>query len=344
MNILAFRRRCCSGSQTYRRTNRLTGIEWQRFPLKAMVKRRWIPNVTNLAKHAEKLIGELIERAGGLAVAPAVLYRKNDHLRVNAKTDEHALKAWCWYVLATANENLPASAYRPGTVTLNFLKQVARLSPHANGPRRAQKFLAKHGIALVIVRHLNKTYLDGATLRLGDGRPVIGLTLRYDRIDNFWFCLLHELAHVGRHLDRKQGDTFIDDLTLRKMEGEQVDRGKREARSRRMGRGSAHSAKKVGSQHNPKAAKTPGRHGTGARVANSSRHRGGQDSVRTTKLPTLVAIRRNGRSPATIPRETTKQKSETEEANDVLKEMPSKRMNTDERKRRKERCRASLTA
>ena len=201
----------------------LAAIEWQRFPLKEMARRGWIATVSDLAKHAEQLINDLIERAGGPSLVPAVLYRKNDHLRVNAKTDEHALKAWCWHILATANENPPASAYRPGTVTLNFLKQVARLSPHANGPQRAQQFLAKHGIPLVIVRHLNKTYLDGATLRLGDSRPVIGLTLRYDRIDNFWFCLLHELAHVGRHLDRNQGDTFIDDQTLRRMEGTQVD-------------------------------------------------------------------------------------------------------------------------
>lgn len=202
----------------------LTGIEWQRFPLKEMAKRRWISSVADLTKQAKELISDLIERAGGPAVASAVLYRKNDHLRVNAKTDEHALKAWCWYVLARANENPPKASYRPGTVTLNFLKQIARLSPHVNGPRRAQKFLAKHGIPLVIVRHLNKTYLDGATLRLDDGRPVIGLTLRYDRIDNFWFCLLHELAHVGRHLDRNQGDTFVDDLTLRKVEeGARVD-------------------------------------------------------------------------------------------------------------------------
>ena len=139
MNILAFRRRCCSKSRTYRPDKPLDSIEWQRFPLRIMAKRGWIPNVTNPAKHAAELIGELIERAGGPSVATAALYRKNDHLRVNAKTDEHALKAWCWYVLATANENPPTTAYRPGTVTLNFLKQVARLSPHANGPRRAQK-------------------------------------------------------------------------------------------------------------------------------------------------------------------------------------------------------------
>ena len=50
---------------------------------------------------AEEIITNLIERAGGRAGALA-LYRKNDHRRINAKTDEYALKAWCLYVMATA--------------------------------------------------------------------------------------------------------------------------------------------------------------------------------------------------------------------------------------------------
>ncbi|WP_428102438.1 ImmA/IrrE family metallo-endopeptidase [Candidatus Rariloculus sp.] len=90
-----------------------------------------------------------------------------------------------------------------------------RLSRYS--PRLAKELLAKDGIALVTERHLPKTYLDGVALRFGDGRPVIGLTLRYDRIDNFWICLLHELAHVGRHMDNDRGEAFVDDLTLRKI-------------------------------------------------------------------------------------------------------------------------------
>ena len=43
-------------------------------------------------------------------------------------------------------------------------------------------------------------------------RPVIGLTLRYDRIDNFWWVLMHELAHATFHLD--DSPAFIDDLKL----------------------------------------------------------------------------------------------------------------------------------
>ena len=136
---------------------------------------------------------------------------------------------WCWQVLTAANENRPKVDYKPGTVTLEFLKQVAQLSRNEEGPRLAQRFLADHGIPLVIMWHLPKTYLDGAALRFSDGRLVVGLTLRYDRIDSFWFWLLHELAHVGRHLDHNQGDAFVDDLKLRKMKGERLDLWERQA-------------------------------------------------------------------------------------------------------------------
>ena len=197
----------------------LAGIEWDRFPVKAMAKLGWIPKVKNLESHSEELIRDLIRRAGGPAVAGAALYRKNDYARANAKTDPYALKAWCWKVLADANEARPPISYKSGTITLDFLAQLARLSWADEGPRLAKEFLAKHGIVLVAVRHLSRTYLDGAALKLADGTPVVGLTLRYDRIDSFWFCLLHELAHLGRHMDSDSDAVFVDDLTLRETEG-----------------------------------------------------------------------------------------------------------------------------
>lgn len=203
----------------------LAGIEWERFPLEAMCKLGWIPNARNLKLRAKELVEDLVRRAGGPEVAGAALYRKNDHARANAKMDPYALKAWCWKVLAEANESRPTTTYQPGTVTLEFLRQLARLSWSDAAPRLAKEFLAKHGIPLVVVPHLPKTYLDGAALKLGDGTPVIGLTLRYDRVDNFWFCLLHELAHVGRHMDNDDDASFVDDLTLRDMEGARRDRG-----------------------------------------------------------------------------------------------------------------------
>ena len=111
----------------------------------------------------------------------------------------------------------------PGAVTLDFLRHVARLSGSQDGPRRAREHLRETGIPLVIVEHLPRTYLDGAALRLGDGRPVVALTLRFDRLDNFWFCLLHELAHVGRHMDNDDGHAFVDDLSLRRVDAGRQD-------------------------------------------------------------------------------------------------------------------------
>ena len=193
----------------------LSDVEWTRFPLKDMARRRWIPDVPDLRDRAEELVRGLIQQAGDCKRRPPCSSARNDHRRLNAKADPHALQAWCWQVLAVANTFRSVASYQSGTVTPEFLRETARLSASAQGPRRAQQFLAAHGIALAIVPHLPRTYLDGAALRLADGRPVVGLTLRYDRIDNFWFCLLHELAHVGRHQDAGGRTVFVDDHSLR---------------------------------------------------------------------------------------------------------------------------------
>ena len=189
-------------------------IDPRRFPLKEMAKRGWIPKHRNLIENGEKLLRILIDQAGGTRAVSLPLYRKNGHRRINAKTNPYALRAWCWRVLALANQNPPQTRYRPGTVTEQFMREVAQLSVYEDGPRRAQERLAEHGIALVIEPHLPRTHLDGAALCLRNGRPVIGLTLRYDRIDNFWFSLMHELAHVSLHLDCDENELFIDDLSL----------------------------------------------------------------------------------------------------------------------------------
>lgn len=189
-------------------------ILWDRFPVVEMVKRQWLPVVKSAKDFAEELITGLIERAGGREAVPQVLYRKNDAARQNARMDAYALQAWCLHVLAVARERSPKNTYKEGAIDETFLRFLATLSRLPDGPKRAVEALEKTGVVVVYAKHLPKTHLDGAAMRTKEGVPVIGLTLRYDRLDNFWFCLLHEVAHVWRHLS-EDCSFYVDDLNLK---------------------------------------------------------------------------------------------------------------------------------
>ena len=112
---------------------------------------------------------------------------------------------------------------------------MPRATQHCRGTAQGEPGTSSHRAAsdYSTVRHLQRTHLDGAAVLLVDGRPVIGLTLRYDRIDNFWYTLMHELAHVSLHLDNGGEDTaFVDDHSLRGVEAAAGD--SKEAQADRM--------------------------------------------------------------------------------------------------------------
>ncbi|RWK65593.1 ImmA/IrrE family metallo-endopeptidase [Mesorhizobium sp.] len=146
------------------------------------------------------------------ASAPAIaMLRKTRTERTNAKTDMAALEAWCAAVLVRAEKitikkteiSDPEQAAR----------RLAQLSPLPDWQDQLVAALHRMGIILVILEHLPGTFLDGAAMRRGDGIPVIALTLRHDRLDNFWFTLLHEFAHVVCHLSTDR-QVILDDLDV----------------------------------------------------------------------------------------------------------------------------------
>ncbi len=204
------------------------GIDFERFPLREMAKLGWISSVLDIKDGAEEIVLGLIERAGGRNALPQALFRQGG-ARSNAKMDVHALQAWCLHVLGQARAAGLEKRHRKGSITFEFLEEVARLSTFREGPKLAREKLAQHGIALVVAPHLSKTYLDGAALWTKEQVPVVGMTIRYDRLDNFWFCLLHELAHLGRHIPNGDGEVFIDDLQLRERDHAVDDAREREA-------------------------------------------------------------------------------------------------------------------
>jgi len=128
------------------------------------------------------------------------MLRKSNY-RSSPLTDKHALAAWSACVLKKAKKITTSKKYQHGAIDSNFMRELAKLSVKDNSPILAQDDLKKHGIILVIEPHFSKTYLDGAAILINKDNPVIGITIRYDRLDNFWFTLMHELAHIVKHYE-----------------------------------------------------------------------------------------------------------------------------------------------
>jgi HTH-type transcriptional regulator/antitoxin HigA len=192
----------------------MANLQCERFPLGEMVKRGWISSVeeplTDLKGRAEELVRLFLQQIDESRDPPSLL-RLRQHVRSGAAMDSYALLAWCIRVVTLAQEQ-PVAKYEQGGISPEFMRQLTGLSYMDSGPRLAQEFLAKSGIHLVVLRHLPRTHLDGASIMLSSVKPIIALTLRYDRLDNFWFTLCHELGHVAKHFEQENGACFVDDL------------------------------------------------------------------------------------------------------------------------------------
>lgn len=183
-------------------------VDWSRFPVKEMQRRGWFDMDLAEGKTGEQLVRSFFSRTSAQS-APFLLRKAVSG--ITREESRYAIYAWVARVLIRARElKRPDVRYAPGSITDEFLKQLAKLSRSEDGPLLAREFLAMKGVLLVIEPHLPKTKLDGAAILDNDGTPVIGMTLRYGRPDYFWFTLMHELVHVQRHL-RQQAPAFVDE-------------------------------------------------------------------------------------------------------------------------------------
>lgn len=117
------------------------------------------------------------------------------------KTDVHghatpAQLAWLHRVRTIASEML-IGAYSPKKVE-EAISKIRVLRSHPEHMSRVPRILAEAGIRFVLVEGLPSGKIDGVCFWLDERSPVIGMSLRFDRIDNFLFVLRHELEHVRR--------------------------------------------------------------------------------------------------------------------------------------------------
>lgn len=192
-------------------------VAYTDFPITAMFKQGFfdiaVKSAADAKARAEELIKDLFQPVNITPfedLAPSHLRSSCAHL-TNKRMDYLALQAWQVKVLhQTKDVSLPKC--RLDDINLDFLSEILKLSRFRKGPLLAKEELAQNGIHLVFQEHLPKTYLDGAAMwGVGAENPVIGMTIRYDRLDNFWFVLMHELAHIALHL-KDTNAMYFDDI------------------------------------------------------------------------------------------------------------------------------------
>jgi HTH-type transcriptional regulator/antitoxin HigA len=183
--------------------------EFKRFlaelPRKELVKRHWLNSVNDDSPLATVFFDLPLSKQ-------PTLFRKS------AKADEGLLAIWQARARSQA-EYLCVADERPAFtgLTKEHLRKLTLLSVDPQVVRQLPSILAEFGIILVYVYALPGMNADGAVFHLSTGHPVIAMSLRFPRLDYFWFTLLHELAHLVLHNDKFKEPVFFD------VEGEEMD-------------------------------------------------------------------------------------------------------------------------
>ncbi|MDP3980228.1 MAG: XRE family transcriptional regulator [Chlamydiota bacterium] len=196
-------------------------LAWDQFPVKEMYRRNWFEGFSGsldaAVANAEELVMKFVEGSLDKPVRAAARQR----VRLGGNVNWYALIAWQCRVIALAKKERMTNKYNQRAITDEWLTELAHLSCKEDGPKMAIEYLRNSGIWVVIESHLPQTHLDGAAFLLSDGSPVIGMTLRYDRLDNFWFVLFHELIHIIKHLHKGDIESIFDDLEAKAEDIEQ---------------------------------------------------------------------------------------------------------------------------
>lgn len=181
-------------------------VAWERFPGKEMVKRGWLEPANDQGL-PEAIQSYFINSAG--AQFATALHRKK--VNGTSKPNEFALLAWQARILELAH-NRVATVHVPNfNHNDDWLSDLVKCTQEDDGPKQAKDLLEQNGILLIVEKHLSNSYLDGAAMLASSDHPTIGMTLRYDRLDNFWFVLFHELGHIYQHLFDNPHIDFFDE-------------------------------------------------------------------------------------------------------------------------------------
>lgn len=163
-------------------------------PVKEMMRRRWLDLDDVLdSKRVEQALAQFfrVTAADEIEILP--------HATKKTEVSEPvtpAQLAWLYRVRQIAEAMvIPAYSTAKMKAAIGELRSLLASPEEA---RKVPRILAEAGVRFVVVETLTAAKIDGVCFWLNDYSPVIGMSMRFDRIDNFWFVLRHECEHVLR--------------------------------------------------------------------------------------------------------------------------------------------------
>jgi HTH-type transcriptional regulator/antitoxin HigA len=158
------------------------------YPVRDMIRRGWVHD--GEASLLQLQIDRFFEVANDQGLSKVAFAAKKTHY---GETPPHQL-AWVFRVRQLARQ-MQVPAFTPEKLR-SALSKLRALMVDPEAIRNVPAILAGCGVRLVIVEVLPNAKIDGVCTWLDENSPVIGVSTLYDRLDNFWFVLRHEIEHV----------------------------------------------------------------------------------------------------------------------------------------------------
>lgn len=160
-----------------------------KFPVREMIKRGWIEGAGDIAT-LEQTVSRFF-CLSSLDDAPRLA-----HAAKKTSYENVSMLQWAWlYRVKQIAESFVVRKYSRDAL-ITALPKLKALQSAPEESRKVSKVLGEAGVRFVLVEALPSSKIDGACMWLKDDQPVIALSARLDRIDNFWFVLRHEIEHL----------------------------------------------------------------------------------------------------------------------------------------------------
>jgi len=175
-------------------------------PIRDMQRRGWIKATSDceeLEKELKQFYGvESIEKGVSLPVAA----------KRSTKLKELTSSEIAWYFRARQLAASMSVAEFDQRLLPKLWKKLRLLAAYPKEAGRLGSLLSEYGIRFVVIEPLPGMKIDGAAFWLSGSEPAIAVSIQHDRIDSFWFTVMHECAHI-RAGDALSVDTELTDET-----------------------------------------------------------------------------------------------------------------------------------